>query len=1158
MSNPSTYIKEKNTSSLNKKSELDYVEINDEYYYKISNSDGMRPFFMSIVSDSNHWMFISSNGGLTAGRKNSDNALFPYYTDDKITESAGTTGSKTIIIAHTPEKDALWEPFSKRTKAKFQITRNLYKNQYGNKIIFEEVNHDLDLTFRYQWSSSDTYGFVRKSTLQNHNKHAINISLLDGLQNIMPYGVSADLQNQSSNLVDAYKRSELEQSSGLGIFALSAIIVDKAEPSEALKANVVWSLGIENPIYLLSKLQIDEFRAGQNLITENDIKAEKGAYFIHKKIKLEASSNKDWLIVADVNQNHSAIASLVHQIRNNSKLHQDVLDDIELGTQKLIRLVASSDALQITSDKARDTRHLANTLFNIMRGGIFDNNYQIEKWDFEQYLANANKKVSRTTEQTLQTLPDTFNLSTLKKMGYDSEDKNFRRLCLEYMPLKFSRRHGDPSRPWNKFSINTRNEVDGSKILDYEGNWRDIFQNWEALAISYPEFIESMIHKFLNATTFDGYNPYRVTKDGFDWEVIEENDPWSYIGYWGDHQIIYLLKFLELQENYKPGALQSFFDKDLFVYANVPYKIKPYKDLLKNPKDTIDFDYELDEKLHIKRQELGADGFLLRDENMFICKVNFVEKMLATILAKVSNFIPEAGIWLNTQRPEWNDANNALVGNGVSMVTLYYLRRFLKFFHKIVANTNHSQVAISQELLTYFEKVHQTFKAHETLIDRKINDTERKQFLDGLGQAASTYRTAIYNNAFSGRKDALKVNDLTTFIETSLKFIDHTISENKRSDNLYHAYNLMTITENNEIKVSYLNEMLEGQVAVLSSGYLSSKESLDVLNALKNSKLFRPDQYSYILYPNKELPSFLEKNVLPKDKVESSPLLQQMIQDGNTQIVEKDINGNYHFNGNFNNAQVLNKTLDSLKSTKYTQLIEKERTQLLQLFETVFNHKEFTGRSGTFYGYEGLGSIYWHMVSKLQLAVQECCLKAIRENESAEVVGKLLEHYYEINEGIGVHKSPKLYGAFPTDPYSHTPSGKGAQQPGMTGQVKEDILSRFGELGVFVKNGKLYFHPCLLRKNEEFLRESAMFSFVDIHQNKLQIQLQAGSLAFTYCQIPIIYILSDEEAINITFADGTISKLSSLQLDEENSNHVFKRTSVINKIEVFLTSKHLK
>ena len=65
---------------------LEPLTINNKAYFKISNSDEMRPFFMSIVSDSNHWMFISSNGGLTAGRKNAEYAIFPYYSDDKITE----------------------------------------------------------------------------------------------------------------------------------------------------------------------------------------------------------------------------------------------------------------------------------------------------------------------------------------------------------------------------------------------------------------------------------------------------------------------------------------------------------------------------------------------------------------------------------------------------------------------------------------------------------------------------------------------------------------------------------------------------------------------------------------------------------------------------------------------------------------------------------------------------------------------------------------------------------------------------------------------------------------------------------------------------------------------------------------------------------------
>ena len=90
------------------------VTVGDESYYKISNVDEMRPFFMSIVSNSNHWMFLSSNGGLTAGRKNSENALFPYYTDDKITESVEITGSKTIVQIHAQGKTFLWEPFSKR------------------------------------------------------------------------------------------------------------------------------------------------------------------------------------------------------------------------------------------------------------------------------------------------------------------------------------------------------------------------------------------------------------------------------------------------------------------------------------------------------------------------------------------------------------------------------------------------------------------------------------------------------------------------------------------------------------------------------------------------------------------------------------------------------------------------------------------------------------------------------------------------------------------------------------------------------------------------------------------------------------------------------------------------------------------------------------
>ncbi|MFY0598920.1 MAG: hypothetical protein JXR03_04565 [Cyclobacteriaceae bacterium] len=1118
----------------------------------------MDPFLMSIVSDSNHWMFISSNGGLTAGRKNAERALFPYYTDDKLTELYDTTGSKSIFWINRNGNAKIWEPFSERYVGAYSCSRNLYKNFYGNKIVFEEVNHDLELTFRYQWASSDKYGFVRNSFLVNHLDSDVTVRLIDGIQNIMPFGIPSNFQAIRSNLSEAYKRSELEESVGLGIYALSAIIVDRAEPSEALKANIAWSLGLNEATYLLSSSQLNAFRRGEELEQEVDVKAKKGSYFVSQNITLSAHEQRSWMIVANVNQTATSIAEISELLRNNNNLASDVLEDVERGSEKLNVLVSSSDGLQLTADKKNDARHYSNTLFNIMRGGIFDHNYKIEKWDFDNYLKRANQNIYQQSLSLLAKLPSTFSFQELKERARENQNHDFSRLALEYMPLKFSRRHGDPSRPWNQFSINTQSELDGSKVLDYEGNWRDIFQNWEALAYAYPEFIESMILKFLNASTFDGYNPYRVTKDGFDWEVIEEHDPWSYIGYWGDHQIIYLLKFLEFAQNHYPGLLASLFNKDHFVYANVPYKIKAYEELLKDPKDTILFDYDLDIEIRQRRDEMGADGALLLDKNGQVCRVNFIEKILATVLAKLSNFIPEAGIWLNTQRPEWNDANNALVGNGVSMVTLCYLRRFLNFLRELLQSySGGREIQISQELRKFLFDTKLPLDQNLEILLSGISDKHRRQILDGLGAAGSEYRNAIYSDSFSGLKETVSIAELMEFVETGLTFVDHSIKANKRHDNMYHAYNLMTVENQDEISVAHLSEMLEGQVAVLSSGYLSAQESLELLDALKQSKLFRDDQYSYLLYPNKELPKFTDKNVIPDEKVESSILLQRLLQDGNTQILEKDLNGRYHFNGNFNNAESLKQALSNIASGDYAELVEKESAIVLQVFEDVFNHKAFTGRSGTFYGYEGLGSIYWHMVSKLLLAVEECCLRAVDEGQSDEIVGRLLEHYYEINEGIGVHKSPQLYGAFSIDPYSHTPSGKGAQQPGMTGQVKEDILSRIGELGVFVKEGQIHFSPCLLRA-KEFLKKPGQFEYISVDQSKKTLEVGEGSLAFTYCQVPVIYQIAEKDYVELIDERGSTSTMDTLVLDFDSTQKLFRRTSEIACIHVFIKKTHLK
>ena len=1124
-----------------------FVDIAGEAYYRIENYDRMRPFFMSIVSNSDHWMFISSLGGLTAGRKNPDHALFPYYTDDKIHDAQDLTGSKTLLLVRLREKTYLWEPFSDRYRGVYRIQRNLYKNLFGNKIQFEEINHDLGLVYSYTWCNSDRYGFVKHASLRNEGVDSVSVSLLDGFQNLLPYGVERAMQSERSTLLDAYKKNELITETGLGIFSLSSQLVDKPEPSEALKATTVWSCGLRPSHYLLTSLQLDRFRRGEALETEVDIRAERGAYFVQATLQLTPAQSREWRFVAEVDQGPEDIANLVEMLRNKEQLAAKLAGDVVDGTEQLKRIVASADGLQCTADRMTTARHFANVLFNVMRGGIFDDNYVVTRSDFVSFIQHFNEPAADAHQAFFAALPEKMPVRDLIDAAVEWGDRQLERLCYEYLPLTFSRRHGDPSRPWNTFSIDTRNE-DGSKKLSYEGNWRDIFQNWESLSLSFPEFVESMICKFANASTIDGYNPYRITREGIDWEVLDPADPWSYIGYWGDHQIVYLLKLLEISHNHHPDRLAALLTQEIFAYSNVPYRIKPYRDLLQDPHNTILYDEALEDRIAGREQSVGADGKLVWDADDNVYLVNFTEKILVAVLAKMANFIPEGGIWMNTQRPEWNDANNALVGYGISMVTLCYLHRFLRFCVERLEALNEQQASISEEVADCLYASTEALKKNVPSLEGQMTGEERKAILDALGKTGGAYRARVYEHGFSGTKQQVDVSAIVSFFETAIAFAEHTIKANQRDDGLFHAYNLLSV-DSDEVDVHPLYAMLEGQVAVLSTEILSGTETLDVLTAMKNSDLYRQDQNSYLLYPERELPRFVQKNNIPAEEVEKAPLLKRLAAAGDQRLVVQDARGEFHFNGAFRNAQSVEAALNSIAENGYEEEVEKNRRLVLDLFESVFDHHAFTGRSGTFFGYEGLGCIYWHMVSKHVLAIQESYLRAEKREESQEVLDRLIDFYYDAKAGIGLTKSPDVYGAFPFDPYSHTPGNAGAQQPGMTGQVKEDVLSRWGELGVFVEEGKLRFDPKMLKKSE-FLTEPTVFEFYDIDGRLQQLDLDERMLAFTYCQVPVTYRLSDKAAITIADRQGNESRVEGVTLDADASFDVFARTGEIARIDV--------
>ena len=1056
--------------------------------------------------------------------------MFPYYTDDKITESAEITGSKTILHVIKNGHTYLWEPFSDRNKGVYKLERSIAKSTTGNKLIFIEKNTDLGLTFSYAWMSADDFGWIKKSELINDTNDAVEVFIVDGLQNILPSGIDKFTQNTFSTLVDGYKKTELVEKTTLALFRMEAILVDRAEPSESLRTNTVWSTGLENAVILLSSAQLNDFRNGQIPTPETEAKGVRGAYFLCSELKLNGAAKKNWFVVAEVNQDAAQVNNLLEIIENTPNIIAVLEQNIRKGTENLINIVAQADGVQETADENNMARHFANTLFNTMRGGIYSDNYTISSENFGRHLQIFNRACYEKHSKFLSSLPALIEYTHLDTLVQKQQDLNLYRLFQEYLPLTFSRRHGDPSRPWNTFNIKVKDEA-GNKLLGYQGNWRDIFQNWEALSLSYPQYINGIIAKFVNATTADGYNPYKITEQGIDWEVIEPDNPWSNIGYWGDHQIIYLLKLMEVSRKHYPESLLSWLDKEMFAFANVPYRLKSYEEIVANPKDSIRFDAKLQHEIEKLEQTYGADARLVLNENREVKLVTFTEKILATLLAKLSNFIPEAGIWMNTLRPEWNDANNALVGTGASMVTLYYMRRFVAFTKELYSMAEQQSYAVSEEMQQFFNEIKTTFADFSHLLTAGFDAQNRRLIADGLGKAGHHYRQKVYGG-YSSAKEFIGKNQLLEFLDVTLAYINQSIQANLRADKLYNAYNLVSFS-NGVVNIRYLYEMLEGQVAVLSSGKLNANDAVELLDALRNSALYRADQQSYILYPNKRLPLFLEKNNIPAEDVKQNSLLVKLLAAGDTSIVNKDSKGQYHFNANFNNAGFLSAALNSLSSK--IEISEDEKQATVALYEKLFDHQSFTGRSGTFYKYEGLGCIYWHMVSKLLLAIGENIKKAIDDKEDSALVEKLKQHYAEVKAGIGAHKSPADYGSFPFDPYSHTPTMAGVQQPGMTGQVKEDVISRFFELGIEIENGQLSINPYMLGDNE-FIAANNDINF--------------PHLKFSYCSIPFVYVKDGKKGITVVYKNAENSLTDKYQLNKSVSNEVFNRSADIVRVVV--------
>ncbi|MEI2825941.1 MAG: hypothetical protein V9F04_05655 [Dermatophilaceae bacterium] len=572
------------------------------------------------------------------------------------------------------------------------------------------------------------------------------------------------------------------------------------------------------------------------------------------------------------------------------------------------------------------------------------------------------------------------------------------------------------------------------------------------------------------------------------------------------------------------------------VYAAVPYRIADYAGLVADPRSTVHFD----EVAHAAAVERGGANRRRRAAARRCARRNLVratmaEKLLLIVAAKIANLVPGAGIWMNTQRPEWNDANNALVGTGVSVVSTAQLIALVDTMHHMLGQVP-GMLPVSPPLARLWRELTAVLEDHRELLAGPLSPRDREGVMTRLGEAGARFRGEQYG-APLGSVDRLAVGETIAGLELIRTWLVDAVERSWGPDGLVTSYQVMRRGPDG-ITVSGLGPMLEGQVAVLASGLLDGPRAVTLLDALRASALWCPARHTYLLYPDRRVPGFLERNMITAEQAARTSAFERLADADDRRLIVRDAEGVLRFAGGLRSRADVDAIVAELSA--FDPEVRAAGPLIGEVFEEVFEHASFTGRAGSFFAYEGLGSVYWHMVSKLVLAVR----RLIDHGWPEPVQARLVEAAEQLRTGLGHARTPEQFGAIPVDPYSHTPSGAGARQPGMTGQVKEDILARWSELGVTFEAGAVLFSPDRVAAREWPTGAGSL----PIAGND-RATVGADCIVFSWCGTPVAYRRGGRREIELRTRDG-VCRVPGWRLPREWATSVRDRRGVVTLIEV--------
>lgn len=668
------------------------------------------------------WVYYTNRGQAinSFGIHNKNNAIMEFNPANTAYENTAIKGFRTFIKSG----DSYFEPFfSLDTSA----VRNLYIKK--NSISLEEINpqHGLRINVKYFVLPEESIGaLVRVVQIENLTKDTKLVELIDGLPKIIPYGIRNGEYKEMSNLLKSWTEiKNIEHNAPY--YTMRASSDDSAEVTDVeggyyyvgirdgrvlpvvYDADLVfgYDTSLVNPINFL-----------ENSITEL-LKEEQNYYnkvpcgFTPIKLTLAPEA-------AEVFYSFSGFAGTPGQLNEKieSFCRADYLKEKEKTADELVDLL-TADIRTHSGVPVFDQYMEQSYLDNFLRGGY----------------------------------PFVFNKDTNKAIVH-----------------LFSRKHGDPERDYNFFSIA------GEYYSQGNGNFRDVNQNRRNDVFFCKDIGDFNIKTFYSLIQIDGYNPLEVRPSTFcvkaehrqaaeellhrnikenadkllrilrqDFtpgqiantiaryhmevdcgedaflksllEYCEQNIEAGFgEGYWSDHWDYNM----DLIDSY----LSIFPEKEkelLFSDRSYRFYDSPARVLPRSEKYVINKKNEVRQygSLVHDEEKQSREGFRKNGTNWLKTKTgdyaltNLMGKLIALSVNKFASLDSYGmGVEMEGGKPGWNDAMNGLPGLfGSGMAETFELKRMVSFLCRTI--TEAKTISLPEEIAEFVLKVYELLKKAE-------------------------------------------------------------------------------------------------------------------------------------------------------------------------------------------------------------------------------------------------------------------------------------------------------------------------------------------------------------------------------------------------------------------------------------------------------------